>query len=124
MLVVTAPLAYYDTYAYASAGRTALARLIDVLPPRRDGDRGRTRRRRGGGTPPSRGRTAGAGTASLRSAPWAISLVLLGGLPWGAVALCILQTAATLLVLRAALPIPGAAPGGTMGSGGARPGGS
>ena len=101
MLLVTAPLAYYDSYAYASAGRTALASLLDALPlpdpPAPTGGGA-------GGGAAAAAEDDGGGTGVLRSAPWSLAIAMLGGMPRGAIALCILQTAATLLMLRAVIP--------------------
>ena len=97
MALVTAPIVYFDSYAYASAGRAALAMAADLLPlPQPSASAG------GGGG--GGGEAGGGGIGALRSAAWSVSLALLGGMPWGAVALCVLQAAATLLVASALIP--------------------
>ena len=100
MALVTAPIVYFDSYAYASAGRAALAMAAELLPlPEAAGSDG------GGGTGAGDGDAdEGGGIGALRSAAWSVSLALLGGMPWGAVALCVLQAAATLLVASALIP--------------------
>ena len=101
MALVSTPIVYFDSYAYDSAGRAALAILRDLLPAAEAPAGG------GGGAPAGEG-GGGGGIGALRSAAWSVTLALLGGMPWGAVALCALQTAATLLVCGALVP-PGTA---------------
>ena len=90
MTLVTAPLAYFDTAAYERAGKVALNLLLPVPPP---GD--------GGAGTEDGGEDA---RGSIRSAAWSVFVAALGGLPWGAVAACALQTAMTLFVFGALVP--------------------
>ena len=110
MALVTAPIVYFDSYAYASAGRAALAMAAELLPLPEAAGGGGTGAADGGDDGASGG---GGGIGALRSAAWSVSLALLGGMPWGAVALCVLQAAATLLVASAL--IPAGASGGAIG---------
>ena len=98
MALVTAPLVYFDSFAYADAGERAFALLRLLLMP--DAAQG------GGGAAAAGG---GEGLGSLRSASWSVFVAALGGMPWGLVAACALQTAATLFVLGALVP-EGASP--------------
>ena len=94
MALVTAPLVYFDSFAYAGAGERAIGALRGALWPQAAG----------GGDGGGGGAAAGEGLGVLRSAAWSVWLAGLGGLPWGAVAACALQTAATLFVLGALVP--------------------
>ena len=87
MTLVTVPLVHYDSFAYADMGREILAHLFS---PRAFDDAGSG--------------ADGQGLNVLRSPAWSVYLAGLGGLPWGAVAACALQTAATLFVLGALVP--------------------
>ena len=103
MALVTAPLVYFDSFAYAGAGDQALNLARDVLIPGAESGTG------------AGADADGPGLGVLRSAAWSVFVAALGGLPWGAVIACILQTAATLLMLGMLVP-PGAAirPGRAM----------
>ena len=98
MVWVTAPIVYFDSFAYAGAGMKALDLVRDALIPA--GGAGGVA---GGGVD-----VDGAGSGFLRSAAWSVFVAALGGLPWGAVIACLLQTAGALLVLGMLVP-PGAA---------------
>ena len=103
MALVTPPLVYFDSFAYEQAGEKALDALAGMLPS--------SAAAVGGEGAAGGGESGEGGLGTLRSAAWSVGLAVLGGLPWGAVAACALQTAATLFVLGALVP-PGAGLGG------------
>ena len=89
------PFVYTDSFAYEVLGRATtrlLMRALSLAGPEGGG---------GGGEDPA---AAAPSFRGLRSAAWSLSLGLLGGLPWGGIALALAQTAATLFVLSALVP--------------------
>lgn len=91
MLLVTAPLGYFDTLIYYRTGHEAFDLLWTMLfPPERLG---------GGGGGGGGGATAVEGVRNLRSLGYSLYLFVTAQTPFGIVGSCVVQTALTLLML-------------------------
>lgn len=125
MLLVTAPMGYFDTISYHDSGRKVLIRLAEVVGmvpetpvPDASGDALAAPVPASDAVPAPHalappgeegGRDAGE-VRILRSFPYSVFLYLTSLSPLGLVATTILQTAATLLMLLPLLPPPGGLP--------------